>query len=87
MSTERPQDAAARIGVGIDVSVNIGIDVAMINLNRLQALAALLSDEDGTHRFADLDSGEQAAIFGFFEDIALGALAALKHEPDADART
>lgn len=42
-------------------------DVAMIRINRLNALAALLADEDVASAFATLSTPEQVAIFGAFE--------------------
>ena len=43
------------------------IDEAMIELNRLDALSALLSIEEVSSEFARLETVRQAAIFGLFE--------------------
>jgi hypothetical protein len=43
------------------------IDVAMVSIDRLSALATLLSVEDVTSAFGRLSPLEQVAIFGSFE--------------------
>jgi hypothetical protein len=44
------------------------VDVAMINIDRLNALACLLASEDVAAAFSKLSVRDQAAIFGTFED-------------------
>ena len=44
------------------------IDVAMVSIDRLSALASLLTVEDVASSFARLSPLEQVAIFGAFED-------------------
>jgi hypothetical protein len=43
------------------------LDVAMIRIDRLNALASLLAIEDVASAFANLSAPEQVAIFGTFE--------------------
>lgn len=53
------------------------LDVATINVDRLGALASLLTVENVASAFADLTIGEQVAIFGTFESGLEQARAAL----------
>lgn len=59
-------------------------DDAVILLDRLRALAALLSVEEVANEFAALDAPEQVAIFGLLEQTADAARAALMQ--DAEVR-
>lgn len=43
------------------------LDLAIVGINRLRALASLLAAEDAASVFAGLTIGEQVAIFGTFE--------------------
>jgi hypothetical protein len=63
---ERPQPNAATAR-----------DIAMIHLDGLRALAALLSVEEVASEFARLDRSEQVAIFGMLENTATAARAVL----------
>ena len=55
------------------------VDVAMIRIDRLSALAGLLATEDVASAFARLSLPEQVAIFGAFEDGLEEARSALMH--------
>lgn len=52
-------------------------DAAVISIDRLRALAAILSDEQGAAQFASFDLPGQVAIFGLFEDLLAEVRAAL----------
>lgn len=54
-------------------------DVAMIRIDRCNALATLLAVEDVASAFANLSAPEQAAIFGTFEEALQEARDALLH--------
>ncbi|AET91701.1 hypothetical protein BYI23_B010940 [Burkholderia sp. YI23] len=71
---QNPANSAARM------------DAIVIVLERMQALAALFSNEESTSRFADLNISQQVAIFGLFEDALSDVLAALTNAPAKDAR-
>lgn len=53
------------------------IDSAVIALDRIEAIAGLLSIEEVAARFGDLSIAEQSAIFGTLEAIAATAREAL----------
>jgi hypothetical protein len=55
----------------------------VISLERLRALAALLSNDDGARGFAELDIGEQAIIFGLIEENLAGVLITLINDGGA----
>lgn len=55
------------------------LDVAMIRIDRLNALAGLLAVEDVASAFAGLSVREQVAIFGTFEEGLGEARDALMH--------
>jgi hypothetical protein len=64
------------------------VDVAMIRIDRLSALAGLLAVEDVALAFAKLSVPEQVAIFGTFEDgleEARSALMRSMHDDDCHA--
>jgi hypothetical protein len=55
----------------------IDLDTAVISLDRLQAFASLLADEDVVERFGELDTHEQTALFGLVEELTISARSAL----------
>lgn len=55
------------------------LDVAIIRIDRLNALAGLLAVEDVASAFSRLSIREQVAIFGTFEDGLEEARDALMH--------
>ncbi len=55
------------------------VDVAMIRIDRCNALATLLATEEVASAFANLSAPEQAAIFGTFEAALQEARDALLH--------
>lgn len=64
------------------------VDVALIRIDRLSALAGLLAVEDVAVAFARLSVPEQVAIFGTFEDgleEARSALMRSMHDDDHHA--
>ncbi|HZZ05214.1 hypothetical protein [Paraburkholderia sp.] len=56
------------------------LDVAVIRVDQLRALAGLLSLEEVTEQFADLSILAQVSIFGLFEDALADIRAALTLE-------
>ncbi|WP_433703899.1 hypothetical protein [Paraburkholderia sacchari] len=76
--------AKAKAADAADRQHDAGRDDAVILLDRLRALAALLAAEEAATAFAGLDTPEQVAIFGLLEQTAGAARAALTR--DAEVR-
>jgi hypothetical protein len=60
-----------------DATVESSFDAAVMRLEELTALAALLADDSGVRAFGNLDDGDRGALFCLFERLARGANAAL----------
>ncbi|SAK61471.1 hypothetical protein AWB75_02628 [Caballeronia catudaia] len=61
------------------IITSASIDAATLRLHELAALTDLLSRDEATSVFAQLDTAQQATIFSVLEGMARQSLAALMH--------
>jgi hypothetical protein len=73
------------LNAGRQQSHTDGLDVAVIRIDQLKALASLLSVEEVASKFAGLEVSGQVAIFGLFEDALSDVRSALERTTEAQA--